>query len=106
MNAAVKQSSGALSQHAKYGKTHGPNRTSQGQAEEAKFSHQPNIITLASRCHCRQHRDVPEKEKETYKVDDGEREGDTQSHMELSRERDGERYTETIQNLHHRTIVT
>lgn len=37
-------------------------------------SHQPNIITLASRCHCRQHHDWPGKERETYKEKDGERE--------------------------------
>lgn len=90
-----------------------PNRTSQGQAEEAwqrRLTHNsvinPSVITLASRCHRRQHRDWPRKERETYKEDNGEKDRNKHTWVCLGREnREGWRYTETIQNLYHRTIL-
>lgn len=62
---AVKQSSSALCHHANYGTASKVAKVKQGGQIQ---QHYANIITSASCRHCRQHRNWPGKEKQTYKI--------------------------------------
>ncbi len=101
---AVKQSSGALCHHAKYGKTHGPNRPSQGQAGEAEFSSWSwlviSLISLHYLAVVIADSTATGLEKREGDIQRGwwERERDTQTHMGLPWEREKREMERDIYN--------